>query len=181
MRVNLVVVGDPRWQLVHHGLGIWTRTDADVVAFDRAHESFSHSVALWTFDRRRSGFETDGASEAAGIASDVAAAVVGEPFDGRREAIEPAEPMLNGSHHQVTHVLACDAARGGEQAHGFAITAVQCEGNAHLFTVVAANLKAVGAPAPIVFIHCDPTVVPPLGTAAMAIEQEATSLHGPCL
>jgi hypothetical protein len=30
VRVNLVVVGDPRWQLVHHGLGIRTRTEADV-------------------------------------------------------------------------------------------------------------------------------------------------------
>ena len=66
-RVNLVVVGDPRWQLAHHGLGIRTRTDADVIAFDRAHKSFGHSIALWTFDRRRPGFETHGASEAAGI------------------------------------------------------------------------------------------------------------------
>jgi hypothetical protein len=103
VRVNLVVVGDPRWQLMHHGLGIRTRTDADVIAFDRAHKSFGHSIALWTFDRRRPGFETDGA--------------------------------------------------------------------------VAANLEAVRAPAPIALIHCDPTVVPPLGTAAMAIEQETAGLH----
>ena len=77
-------------------------------------------------------------SEAAGIASDVAVAVVGEPFDGKRQAIDPAEPM-NGSHRQVTHVLASDAARGGEEPHGFTITAVQCKGNPHLRTVVAAD------------------------------------------
>ena len=36
MRVNLVVVGDPSWQLTHYGFGIWSRTDADIVALDRA-------------------------------------------------------------------------------------------------------------------------------------------------
>ena len=89
MRVNLVVVGDPRRQLTHHGLGIRSRTDADVVAFDRADEGFSHSVALRTFDGRRSWFKTDVASEAARIASNVAAAVVRQPFDGDRQAVDP--------------------------------------------------------------------------------------------
>jgi hypothetical protein len=52
VRVNLVVVGDPSWQLTPYGFGIWSRTDADVVALDRANEGFSHSVALWTFEGR---------------------------------------------------------------------------------------------------------------------------------
>ena len=64
-------MGDPRRQLTHHGLGIGSRTDADVVAFDRADEGFSHSVALRTFDGRRTRFKTDAASEAARIASNV--------------------------------------------------------------------------------------------------------------
>ena len=38
VRVNLVVVGDPSWQLTHDGFGIWSRTDADIVALDRANE-----------------------------------------------------------------------------------------------------------------------------------------------
>jgi hypothetical protein len=46
----------------------------DVVAFDRADEGFSHSVALRTFDRRRSRFKPDVASEAADITCNVAAA-----------------------------------------------------------------------------------------------------------
>ena len=45
MGVNLVVVDDPSWQLTHYGFGIWSRTDADIVALDRANEGFSHSVA----------------------------------------------------------------------------------------------------------------------------------------
>ena len=46
MRVNLVVVGEPGWQLTHDGLGIGSRTDAEIVAFDRTDEGFSHSIAL---------------------------------------------------------------------------------------------------------------------------------------
>ena len=77
--------------------------------------------------------------------------------------------MLNSSDHQVTNVLASDAARGGEEAQGFAIAAVQCEGDPHLLTVIAANLEAVGAPTSIAFIHRDATVVAPLDTTGVAI------------
>ena len=95
-----------------------------------------------------------------------------------RQTIDPTEPMLNGSHHQVTHILAVDAACGGEEAHGLAITAVQCKGNPHLLTVVAADLEAVGAPAPIAFIDRNAAVMPPLDAACMAIEEQAMDLHG---
>ena len=94
-----------------------------------------------------------------------------------RQTIDPAEPMLNGSHHQVTHVLASDAACGGEEAHGLAITAVQCKGDPHLLAVVAADLEAIGAPTPIAFIYRNATVMPPLDTAGVAIEQQAMDLH----
>ena len=79
MRVNLVVVGDPSWQLTHYGFGIWSRTDTDIVALDRANEGFSHG-------------------EAAGVAGDVAAAVVRKPFDRDGQAIDLAEPVIDGSH-----------------------------------------------------------------------------------
>ena len=111
MRVNLVVVGDPSWQLTHYSFGIWSRTDADIVALDRANEGFSHSVALWTFERRPPRFEPDVAGEAAGVAGDVAAAIIRKPFDRDGQAIDLAEPVLDGSHHQVAHVLVGDAAR----------------------------------------------------------------------
>src|SRR3974377_794376 len=146
--VNLVVVGEPRWKLMHHGLSIRSRTDANVVTLDRANEGFSHSIALRTFDWRRSRLKTDVPSEAAGIASDVAAAIVGQPFDRDRQAIDLAEAMLDSRHHQVAHIVAGDATRGGQEAHGLAIAAVECEGNPHSLTAVAADLKAVGAPAP---------------------------------
>ena len=81
VRVHLVVVGDPRWQLeTSRFQQLRQGTDADVIAFDGAYEALGRSVALRTFDGRRSRFKTDVASEAAGIASNVAAAIVGEPF-----------------------------------------------------------------------------------------------------
>jgi hypothetical protein len=33
--------------------------------------------------------------------------------------------MLDGSEHQITNVLAADAAGGGEEAHGLAVTAIE--------------------------------------------------------
>ena len=72
-------------------------------------------------------------------------AVVRQPFDGDRQAVDPAEPMLDGGHHQVPHVVAGDAARGGEEAHGFPVTAIEREGNPHPLAIVAADLEAIGA------------------------------------
>ena len=43
--------------------------------------------------------------------------------------------------------------------------------------VVAANLEAIGAPTAVALIYCNPTVVPPLNAANVAIEQEAVDLH----
>ena len=179
MRVNLVVVGDPSWQLTHDGFGIWSRTYADIVALDRANEGFSHSVALWTFERRRPRFEPDVAGEAAGVAGDVAAAVIRKPFDRDGQAIDLAKPVLDGSHHQVAHVLAGDAAGSGQEAHGFPITAVERKRNPHPLAVVATDLKAVGALTPITFIHCNAAVMAPLVPANVAIEQQAVNLHDP--
>jgi hypothetical protein len=39
---------------------------------------------------------------------------------------------------QITNVLAADPARGGEEAHGLAITAIEREGDPHELVVLAA-------------------------------------------
>jgi hypothetical protein len=51
----------------------------------------------------------------------------------------------SGSHHQVAHVLAGDAAGSGQEAHGFPITAVERKRNPHPLAVVAADLKRLYA------------------------------------
>src|SRR5262245_14087034 len=179
VRVNLVVVGDPSWQLTHDGFGIWSRTDADIVALDRANEGFRHSVALWTFERRRPRFEPDVAGEAAGVAGDVAAAIIRKPFDPHGQALDLAKPVLDDSDHQVAHVLAGDAAGSPNEASGYPITAVEPKRNPHPVAGVAADLKAVAAPTPITFIHCNAAVMAPLVPANGAIEQQAVNLHDP--
>src|SRR5438874_10986841 len=54
------------------------------------------------------GTRPDAPGEAAGLPGDVAAAVVGQPLDLDGQAIEPSEPVLDGGHHEVAHVLARD-------------------------------------------------------------------------
>jgi hypothetical protein len=134
----------------------------DVVTLDRTDEGFGRTIALWTFDWRRSRFEADVASEAACLAGDVTADIVGQPLDGDRQAIDRPEAMLNGSEHQITDVLT-----------GLAITAIECEGNPHALTVVAVDLKAIGAPAAVAFIDGDASVMSPLDAAGIAIKQQA--------
>ena len=118
-------------------------------------------------------------SEAAGIACNVAAAVVEQLFDGEWQAVDPAEPMLDGGHHQVPHVVAGDATLVAKEAHGFPITAIECERNPHPVAIITADLEAIGAPAPIALIDSNAAVMSPLDTASMAIEQQALGLHHP--
>jgi hypothetical protein len=96
---------------------------------ERYPSALCHSIALWTFDWRGSRIEADVASAAACLAGEVTAAIVGQPLDGDRQAIDRAEAMLDGSEHQITNVLAAAAARGGEETHGLAITTIEREGD----------------------------------------------------
>jgi len=82
---------------VHDGLCIRARTDADIVTFDRTDEGFGPSIALWTFDWRRSRFETDVAREPACLVADVTATIVGQPLDGDQQAIDQPG-ATNGPH-----------------------------------------------------------------------------------
>src|SRR5262249_55806499 len=59
------------------------------------------------------------------------------------------------------------------------VTAVEREGDPHSLAIVAADLEAIGTPAPITFIDRDAAVMPALGTTGMAIEQKAMDLHHP--
>jgi hypothetical protein len=117
------------------------RSEADE-GVHRADEGLSHSIGLRTFDGCRPRFWAYLANESARIASNVAATVAGESFDGRRQVRYPAEAMLDSRHHQVPHVVTGDAACSGEEAHGSRVTKAQCEGDPHSLAVVAADLEA---------------------------------------
>ena len=66
------------------------------------------------------------------------------------------------SEHQMTNVLTADPTCGSEETHGLAITAIEREGDPHPLTVVAADLKAIGAPAAVARIDGDASVMSPL-------------------
>ena len=57
--------------------------------------------------------------------------------------------------------------------------AIEREGDPHPITVVAADLKAIGAPAAVARIDGDASVMSPLDAAGMAIKQQAMDLHHP--
>lgn len=61
-------------------------------------------------------------------------------------------------------------------AHGFPVAAIEREGDANLFAVVAADLEAVEAPAQIGARDSDAAVVTALDSASMAFEQKAMDL-----
>lgn len=130
------------------------------------------------FDGRGAWDQAHVVGEAAGLVRGVAAAIVGQPFDGARQAVHLAEAVLDSGDHQVAHVLGGDAAGGGDIAHGFTITAVDRKGDADLLAIVAADLQSIGAPATVARVDGGPAIVTALLAApAMPLEQEAMQLH----
>ena len=82
----------------------------------------------------------------AGLVRDVAGAVIGQPLDGLRQSIDPAEAMLDGRHHQVANIVTLDPFGRSHEAHGFPVAAVEREGYPDLLAVVTGDLEAVRAP-----------------------------------
>jgi len=96
MRVKLVVMVEPIRQSEHDRPGIWNGVRRDVVALEGPHEGFGHAVALRALNRGGERLQADIAGEATGLSSDGAGAVVGQPFDGLRHAVDRAEAVLDG-------------------------------------------------------------------------------------
>ncbi len=94
MRVNSVVVFEPSRQLAHDRCCVSKLRDASVISLHRAHERLGHSVRLGALDRGGARLEADVTSKALGVVCDVSGAVVGQPFDGRRQSIDRAEPVF---------------------------------------------------------------------------------------
>jgi hypothetical protein len=157
---------------------VWVNfVDASVVAFNRSGEGLSHSVALRTFDGRRYRFKTDVASEAAGVAGNVAAADNHSMVSGKRLTLPnrcstAATIRSRMSLPEMPAVVAKKLMAPRSQQSSAKATP-------HPLAIVAADLEAIGAPAPIAFIDRDTAIMPRLDTASMAIEQQAMDLHHP--
>ena len=122
MRVKLVVVVEPFRQRSDNGLRIGCRIDADIVAFDRTHESLGHSIRLWTLHGSRQRLEADLASKLACFSSNVAGGVVGQPFDRRRQSIDCKRSL-----HPIAKALAIWIATRWRNGLHF-VAATRCKG-----------------------------------------------------
>src|SRR5215210_4411580 len=71
--------------------------------------------------------------------------------------------MLDGGDHEVADLISSDPGRGCHEAHGFAVAAVQREGDAHAFAIIAGHLEAVGTPSQVRLGDGDAAVVATLG------------------
>src|SRR6185312_1836873 len=88
--------------------------------------------------------------------------------------------MFDALDHQIANVGAVDAAGRRHPGDRLPVAAVEREGDPHLFTIVAADLEAVRAPAGIGPVDGNAPVVPPfLAAPGMAFEQQAVRLHDP--
>lgn len=143
---------EPAGQLVDHDSGVGLFGDADLIALHGAHERFGHAVGLRAFDGGCARPEVDIAGEATGLSDTVAATVIRQPLDGRRQPVHAGEAVLDGGGHEVAHVLGGYAGSGGNEAHRRAIATVEGEGDPHVLVIVAADLDAIGAPAGVAAI-----------------------------
>jgi len=119
--MHLVILGEPAKQLVDDTLRIRPGAHADIIAFECADERLSHAVRLGTADWGRARDQSNAPGKGACVASGVAAAVVGEPFDWLGHAVHLSVAMLDGGDHQVLDVLGGDAARRRYVSHRLAV------------------------------------------------------------
>ena len=148
--------------MAQHTRGIRTWVDPRVIALEGFDTSLGHTVGLRAFDLRRAGDQAD-------LAGSGGRAVVGQLFDRRRQPAHEPEAPLDALYYQVADVAAVNACGRGDSRNRLAVAAIQDEGDAYPFAVVAADLKPIRTPARIGPIDRDADVMPPVQTIAIAI------------
>jgi hypothetical protein len=186
--MHLIIVVEPDRELVDHRLRIGLGADAGIIALEGSDKSFGHAVALRAFDRCGSWDEADVSRETPGIVRCIAAAVVGQPFDGVRQLVDAPEAMLDGGDHEIADIAGRYAACCCDKPHGFPVAAIESEGDADpgsgpgqaLFAVVAGDFETIGAPAAVAGVDRDLAVVPTfLAAPAVSLQQQTVELHDP--
>jgi len=115
-----------------------------------------------------------------GVLGDEAGAVVGEPFDRLRQHVDAAKAVLDSRDHEVLHILALDAFRGGHMGDCLPVAAIESEGNTDLLLIVAADLEAIGAPSDVRAGDGDLAVMKTIiDGSGMSHEQWMVQLHDP--
>jgi len=176
--MHVIIVGHPVGDLVDDSAGVRPWTDASVIAFYGAHEGFSHAVALGALDWGGSWYQADASGKGPRFPGGVATTIIGQPLDVMGQTVHLPEAIFDGGDHEIPDILGGDAASRRDKAHGFTITAVEREGDAHLLAIVAAYFEAVGTPTGIAYSDRNLAIMPALFPApAMSREQKAMKLH----
>ena len=154
MRVDVIVILEPGWQLLEDGDGVWPLVDAGIIAFQGFDEGLADAVAFRATDRREAWNKVQGCGEVGGLGGGIGGAIIGEPLDWMWGA-ERVEPALDAvEHHVADHLTGNAAAMGRDPGDDFAVMGVDREGDAHHLAIPAWYLKAIGRSA-LVGDSCD--------------------------
>ena len=116
---------EPGGERLDDGGGVRFRIERHIIAFEGSHESFRHAVGLRAFNWRAQRKEADLTRKPTRVGRRVARAVVGQPFDSLGQPVETTEALLDSRDHQIADILAFDARRCHNMAHGLSIAAVE--------------------------------------------------------
>jgi len=86
MRVDVIVILEPCWQLLEDRDGVWPWVHAGIVTFQGFDEGLADAVAFRTTDRREAWNKVQGCGEVGGFGGGIGGAIIGEPLDGKRRA-----------------------------------------------------------------------------------------------
>ena len=147
MRVDVVVILEPSWQLLEDRDGVWPWVYAGIVTFQGFDEGLADAVAIRATDRRETWNKVQGYGEVRGFGGGIGGAIISQPLDRKRGA-ERVEPALDaGEHHVADHLAGNAAAMGRDPGDDFAVMGVDREGDAHHLAIPAWYLKTIGRPA----------------------------------
>ena len=131
MRVDVVVILEPGWQLLEDRDGVWPWVHAGIVTFQGFDEGLADAVAFRATDWREAWNKVQGCGEVGGFGGGIGGTIISQPLDGERGA-ERVEPALDAVKHHVTdHLAGNAAAMGGDPGDDFAVMGVDGEGDAN--------------------------------------------------
>ncbi len=101
MGVVLVIVLEPRTQLLHYRVRIFQLVHRDVISLEGLHEGLGHAVRLRAMIRGRADLKAHEAGKADRVVGSIRRAVVRESFDHVRNLVDETKAVLDGKGHRV--------------------------------------------------------------------------------
>ena len=177
VRVNDVVVLHPAIDECKGCSSVRDQRHPNVVSLECLHERLCHAVALGAFDRRKARHQVEGQGDLHSSMGGEDRAVVGEPLHRMRSA-NCAKALLDAPNHHIADHLAGDAGGRRHPGDGFAVMAIECEGDAHHLAVPTREFQCIRAPAAIRPDRRDLAIVLAHSSASsVPFEQQPMFLH----